>query len=301
MRSLHLKEYEAYLAVAKAGSFVGGAKTLGITASAMSQIIKRLEDQIGVQLLHRTTRSVSPTDQGERLLTRLTLAFEEIEAATQELADRRDSPAGVVRMVVPRVAYADLIEPMLPRFHAAYPDITLDLDLNDAFADIVGEGYDLGLRLGEYVNPETVAFAIGPSLRQIAVASPSYLAVHGTPEHPRELTGHMCISWRQNPNAAPYAWEFGKGAEQISVSVQGPLIFNDRHAAARAAVDGLGIALWVDHRLHDWIERGDLVPLLADWSPHYPGFFVYYYRDRHISAATRAVIAFLRQEANRAK
>jgi len=297
MRTTILKEYEACLAVADAGSFVGGARRLGITASAMSQMIKRLEEQVGTQLFHRTTRSVSPTDQGERLLVRLKRAFEEFEAATQELAERRDSPVGTVRMLMPRVAYGDLVEPVLARFHAAFPDITLDLDLNDAFTDIVGGGYDLGLRLGEYVNPETVAFAVGPTLRQIAVASPSYIKSYGVPHHPRELTHHRCINWRQDTHEAPYAWEFGKGTEQISVTVDGPLVFNDRYAAARAAAAGLGIALWVEHRLAEWIARGELVPLLEDWSEPYPGFFLYYYRDRHMSAATKAVVKFFREEA----
>lgn len=146
---MQLNEYEACLAVARAGSFAPGARALGITASAMSQIIKRLETRVGVQLFHRTTRSVSPTDAGAQLVARLEVAFEEIETATRELADRRRSPVGTVRMLMPRVAYGDLVAPLLPRFHAAYPDITLDIELRDSFIDIVDRGNDLGVRLGD--------------------------------------------------------------------------------------------------------------------------------------------------------
>lgn len=295
MRSTYLHEYEAYRAVAQAGSFVGGARSLGISASAMSQVIKRLEDRVGVQLFHRTTRSVSPTVHGERLLARLNRAFEEIDAATQELADRRDRPRGTVKLVMPRVAYHDLLEPLLASFNVQYPDVTLDVHLDDAFADLVSGGYDLGFRLGEYVNPETVAFPVGPWLRQIAVASPSYVAAHGIPRHPRDLTEHSCINWRQSVGETPYHWEFSRGGERVAVAVQGPLILNDRGAAVRAAVDGIGIAMWVEHRLRHWIDTGQLIPLLEDWSPPYPGFYLYYYRDRHMSLATRAVVSFLRK------
>jgi DNA-binding transcriptional LysR family regulator len=192
------------------------------------------------------------------------------------------------------------MQPTLAGLHAAFPDVVLDVTLDDAFVDIAGEGYDIGLRLGEYVNPETVAFAFGPALRQIAVASPAYLTAHGTPRHPRDLPRHRCIDWRQHPRDAPYAWEFVRDGEEISVAVSGPLTVSDREAAVRAATKGLGIALWVEHRLREWIDRGELVPLLPDWSPPYPGFFLYYYRDRHIRTTTRAVIDFFRESAKTA-
>ncbi|YBV94521.1 LysR family transcriptional regulator (plasmid) [Phyllobacteriaceae bacterium JZ32] len=297
MKSALIKDYEAFVAVATAGSFVGGAQALGITPSAMSQIIRRLEDRVGIQLFHRTTRSISTTDQGERLLARLRVAFQEIDAATKELSERRNRPAGTVRIVLPRVAYDDLLAPLLPAMNAAFPEIVLEVRLNDAKTDIVSEGYDIGFRLGEYINPETVAFPVGPPLRQIAVASPGYIAAYEAPTHPRDLAHHRCINWRQHPDMPPYSWEFGKGQEQITISVQGSLIINDRNAAIRAAMDGLGIAMWVEHRLSDAINSGMLVALLEEWCPYYQGFHVYYYRDRHISAATRAVLDFLRNNA----
>ncbi|WP_338664695.1 LysR family transcriptional regulator [Pararoseomonas sp. SCSIO 73927] len=290
-----MHEFEAFRAVARAGSFNGGARALGLTPSAMSQIVRRLEDRVGVQLFHRTTRRVSPTEMGERLLTRLNRAFEEIDAAAAEIRGGSGAPVGVVRMVVPRVAYEDLIEPQLVALHAALPRVTLDIRVEDAFSDIVGEGVDIGVRLGEFVSEETVAFPLGPQLRQIAVAAPSYLATCEAPAHPRDLARHRCIGWRQQTGAAPYRWEFAKNGEQIAVAVDGPLILSDRGAAARAAVRGLGIALWVEHRLRPWIEARQLIPLLEDWSPPYDGFFAYYHRNRHTSAATRAVVAFLRK------
>ena len=294
MRSVPFQEFEAFRAVARAGSFIGGARALGLTPSAMSQIVRRLEDRVGVQLLHRTTRRVSPTEMGERLLARLNRAFEEIEAASAELSDGGDTPTGVVRMVVPRVAYEDLVEPRLAAFSTAHPRITLDIRIDDAFIDIVGEGVDIGVRLGEFVSQETVAFPLGPQLRQIAVAAPAYLATHGAPAHPRDLARHQCIGWRQQTGTAPYHWEFAKDGEFVAVAVDGPLILNDRGAAARAAVQGLGIALWVEHRLRPCIDSGELVSLLEDLSPPYDGFFAYYHRNRHTSAATRALITFLR-------
>jgi DNA-binding transcriptional LysR family regulator len=295
VRGAEFSEYAAFVAVADAGNFIGGARRKGISASAMSQIIRRLEARVGIQLFRRTTRSVSLTEEGERLLERLRRAFSEIESATHELDEHRSKPAGIVRVVVPRVAYRDLVEPLLPQFHASYPEVALDIHVNDEMTDIVSKGYDIGLRLGEYINPETVAFRVGPPLRQIAVASPAYISRHGAPRHPRELARHQCINWRQNPGDQPYAWEFAKKKARITVNVRGPLTLNDRELAAHAARGGLGIALWVEHRLRGWIQSGELVPVLEDWSPPYPGFHAYYYRDRHLSSATRAFLTMLRE------
>ena len=284
------------MAVADAGSFIGGARTLGVTASAMSQIIRRLEARTGTQLFRRTTRRLSTTEDGERLLARLRRAFEEIEAGMRELEERRATPAGMVRVVAPRVAYRDILEPLLPAFCQSFPDVTLDIRVNEALADLVGAGFDVGLRLGEYLEPETIAFPVGPSLRQIAFASPAYIAAHGTPVHPRDLIGHCCIGWRSKVDEQPYVWEFAKDGEEIRVAVRGALVLNERELAADAALRGLGIALWVEHRICDWIQEGRIVPLLEDWCPSYPGFYAYYYRDRHMSSATRALVSALRAQ-----
>lgn len=297
MRSDLIRDYEAFLCVAEAGSFVGGARALGVSASAMSAMIRRLEARIGVQLLHRTTRSVSLTEQGRALQSRLQGAFDEIDAATLDLLEHREAPSGTVRIVISHEAYDDVIAPCLEELHAAFPQILLDIHLEDICVDIVSERYDLGFRLGEYLHPDTVAVPVGPRLRQLAVASPGYVATHGLPSHPHELTRHACINWRKQRDGEPYAWAFEKDGEPLSITVPGPLIFNDRNAAVRAAMDGIGIAMWLEHRLRPMIEAGHLVPLLEDWSPCSQGIFAYYYRNRHMSPATRAVIEFLRRRA----
>lgn len=294
MRSSVFSEFEALVAVAEAGSFIGGARALGVSASAMSQIIRRLEARTGTQLFRRTTRRISTTEDGERLLARLRRAFEEIDAGMRELEERRAKPAGTVRVVAPRVAYRDILEPLLADFCKSFPDVTLDIRVDEALADLVGGGFDIGFRLGEYLDPETVAFPVGPSLRQVAFASPAYIAAHGAPLHPRELIGHRCIGWRAKPDEEPYVWEFAKGGEEVRVAVRGALVLNDRELAADAALRGLGIALWVEHRICDWIADGRIVALLEDWCPPYPGFYAYYYRDRHMSSATRALVSALR-------
>ncbi|WP_037256644.1 LysR family transcriptional regulator [Rhodovibrio salinarum] len=297
MRSDLIRDYEAFLCVAEAGSFVGGARALGVSASAMSAMIRRLEARVGVQLLHRTTRSVSLTNQGSALKSRLQGAFDEIDAATQHLLEHREAPSGTVRIVISRDAYDDVIAPCLADLHATFPQILLDIHLEEVCVDIVSERYDLGFRLGEYLHPDTVAVPVGPDLRHLAVASPGYAAAHGLPSHPRELTHHSCLNWRKQVDGEPYAWEFEKDGTPLSIAVQGPMIFNDRSAAVRAAMDGIGIAMWLEHRLRPMIDDGSLVPVLEEWAPSNRGVFAYYYRNRHMSPATRAVVQFLRRRA----
>ena len=294
MQTTLLRDYEAFVAVAEAGSFVRGAIEIGVSASAMSQIIRRLEANVGVALIHRTTRSISLTDAGTLLLSRLRSAFAEIDIAAHELDNRREKPVGVVRLVTPRVAYMDHLEPMLPKFLLRYPEVTVDFLISDSFTEIAAGGFDFGVRLGEYLHPDTVAVPLGPQLRQIAVASPAYLALHGKPHEPRELLHHRCINWRQNEGGEIYAWQFAKDSVPLSVSVSGGLIYNDRETAVLAAIRGLGIALWVEHRLRPLIDARQLVPMLEDWSPPYPGFYLYYYRNRHMSAAAKVLLDAIR-------
>lgn len=297
MRADLIRDYEGFLKVAEAGSFVGGARALGMSASAMSAMIRRLEARVGVQLLHRTTRHVSLTDQGRVLRSRLDGAFAEIDAATQDLVAHREQTAGTVRILIPREVYDDVFAPRLADLHAVLPRVRLDIHFEETCLDIVSEGYDLGFRLGEYLHPDTVAVPVGPRLRQLAVASPAYAAAHGLPAHPRELAEHACLNWRKQRDGQPYAWEFERDGHTLSVAVDGPMTFNDRRAATRAAQDGIGIAMWLEHRLQPALDDGSLVPVLRGWSPSRQGIFAYYYRNRYTSPATRAVVDYLRVSA----
>lgn len=219
---------------------------------------------------------------------------EEIDLATQELATRRSTPAGTVRIAIYRLAYDQLIAPLLHDLCSTYPQIELDIRLEDSRVNLVADGFDIGFRIGEHIDPDTVAFPVGPPLRQIAVASPAYLEAFGIPEHPRDLVHHRCINWRENPDDPKYAWEFSRNGEGFAMSVPGPLTINDTSAGIRAALDGIGIATSVDYRVRPFLEDGSLISVLDDWLPPYAGIFAYYYRNKHMSPATRAVISLLR-------
>ena len=295
MRGSEFAEFRAFAAVAEHGSFVRASKQLGFTASAMSQTIRALERRLGVRLLHRTTRRVSLTDAGTRLLARLQPAFQELDLATREIEESKQLPSGTLRIVAPRIAYVDYLQPVLANFHAAYPEVTLDITISDSITDIVAHRYDLGIRLGEYLEDEVVAVRLGGPLRQLAVASPDYLAAHGVPAHPEELHHHTCINWRQDGSLALYRWEFEKDGQQLSVAVKGVLILNDRQLGVEAAVQGLGIAFWAEHRLRSLLASGKLVALLEDWSPSFPGFFAYYRKQRFMPLSLKALLATLKK------
>ncbi len=297
VRGREFSELQAFASVARCGGFGRAAVEFGGSASAMSQVIRRLETRLGVALFNRTTRRVSPTPVGARLLGRLGPLFEEFDATVAEVAEHRTTPAGTLRVVTPRIAYVDHLEAALGRFASRCPDVVLDVTIDDAITDIVAGGYDLGIRLGELLKDAVVAFPIGGPLRQVAAASPDYLARHGTPGHPTDLHRHRCINWRQPGSVVPYQWEFAKGRKQVKVGVSGPLILNDRAAAVSAALQGVGVMFWVEHRLRPFIQAGRLVPVLGDWSPTFPGFLRYYRRRPQPNAALRAFVGCLRDAA----
>ncbi len=294
MRGSDFAEFKAFLAVAEHGSFVRASEQVGLTASALSQTIRTLEGRLGIRLLHRTTRSVSLTDAGSRLLTRLQPAFQEIEAATREIEDLKQVPSGTLRIVTPRIAYVDHLQPVLARFHRAYPEVVLDITISDSITDIVAYGFDVGIRLGELLEEEVVAVRLGAPLRQLAVASPDYLARHGAPTRPEDLHRHTCISWRQDGSASLYRWEFEKDGQELSVAVKGALILNDRELAVAAAQQGLGIAFWAEHRLRPLLASGKLVALLEDWSPNFPCFFAYYRKQRFMPTSLKVLLDMLK-------
>ena len=296
MRGSEYTELRAFAAIAREGSFVRAAASLRVSPSALSQTIRQLEERVGVRLLNRTTRSVAPSAAGERLLERLVPALAELEGAVTEVTELRDRPMGDLRINAARLPATRILGPLLGRFRDAYPDVRLEIFTDDAITDIVASHFDAGIRLGERVDKDMVALKLGEELSMSAVAAPAYLAANGTPSSPRELPKHRCINWRL-PSGALYRWELGRGADEVEVAVDGPLVVNDTDLALDAAIGGVGIAFVFDVAAAPHVASGRLVRLLERWSPKFPGFFLYYPKQRHIRPALRAFVAFLRAEA----
>ncbi|WP_207484730.1 LysR family transcriptional regulator [Arenibaculum pallidiluteum] len=297
MRGHEYADLRAFAMVAELGSFARAAEQLRISPSTLSQTIRGLEERLGVRLLNRTTRSLSLTEAGGRLLARFKPAMQEMEAAVADVANLRSTPAGTVRLHLPRPASAALVEPHLGRFRERYPDIVLELALDDAVIDIVEGGFDVGITLGELLEKDMVAVRLGGEVRQIAVASPDYLARHGRPRTPADLHAHRCINWRKPGSRKLYNWEFQQDGRWISVAVEGPLIVSHRDAALEAAVQGVGIAFvyWSERWLRPLLEDGRLVPVLEEHSPGFSGWHLYYPRQRNTPPAVRALVDFLRE------
>ena len=264
--------------------------------SSLSQAIRNFEERLGIRLLQRTTRSVALTEAGRRLLLRVRPALEELDAALADVGQLRDRPAGIVRVRCLRHAYHRHVGPILAGFHAAFPEVRLDITIDDAVVDLVAGGYDVGFTLGEVIEKDMVAVRIGGDLRQIAVASPAYIERHGRPETPKDLHAHHCVRWRWPGNTAPYNWEFFKDVP-VRGRGHGPLIVSEQRLAIEAAVDGIGIAFWVEDMLRPLIEQGRLVGLLEEWSAPFPGFYLCYPQQRQMAPALRAFIDFVREQA----
>jgi DNA-binding transcriptional LysR family regulator len=290
-------QLRAFLAVAEALSFSQAARTLGITPSALSQTIRGLEESIGLQLLHRTTRSVSLTAAGENLFRRAQPAIAELGAAVDQARLAGNRPAGTVRIHSFRSASEKYVEPILAEFHQTYPEVVLDITLDDTVADIVGGGFDVALRIGEVIERDMIAVRLGPELRQLAVASPLYFEQHEQPAHPRDLLNHSCIQWRWPGQTRPYAWEFCENGRWFEVTVDGPLIVNDKALLVKAALQGIGIAFCVEDAVDGEIAEGHLVSLLEAWSEPFPGIFLCYPRQRQMAPALRAFIDAVRKNA----
>ena len=287
----------AFVAVARALSFSRAADTLGVSPSALSQTLRGLEDRVGVRLLNRSTRSVSLTEAGRTLLDRVRPAVEELGAALDQLRATNGRPAGTVRVHAFRIAAELFLTPMLARFSRDYPEIVLDVTIDDTVVDIVATGFDAAIRLGEVIERDMVALRLGPELRQVAVASPGYLAKNGTPATPRDLLSHRCIRWRWPGHDAPYAWEFCESGRWFSVAVDGPLIASSRDFGIVAAVNGVGIAFAVEEAVAHHVAAGRLTPMLKRWSATFPGFFLCYPQQRHMTPALRTFVDALRPKA----
>lgn len=289
-----LPDLAAFLAVAEEASFTRAAARLGTSQSALSHTIRRLEARLGIRLLARTTRHVAATEAGERLLETLRPALADIDARLEALSSLRDTPAGTVRITAGADAAERVLWPKLAPLIAAYPDIKLEVDVSGTFTDLVENRFDAGVRLGESLAQDMIAVPIGPELRMAAVASVAYLAERGTPKAPQELAGHNCINLRMPTLGGLYAWEFERDGRELRVRVDGQLVFNSVSLALDAAVRGLGIAFTLEDHVRPWLDDGRLMRVLEDWTPPFPGYFLYYPGRRQLSPALSLVVDALR-------
>ncbi len=297
IRTVDLGALRAFVTVARLSSFSQAAKHLGVSPSALSQAVLGIEERVGTSLLHRTTRSVSPTDAGAALLDELGPAFDGIDQAFDRVRGTGRGPSGTVRVHCFRAAADRFVRPVLASFHAACPDVVLDVAVDDQLVDLAGGGYDVGIRVSETIERDMIAMSLGGDMRQIAVASPRYLAEHGAPDTPRDLLRHRCIRWRWPGQSVPYAWEFYEDGRWFSVKVDGPLVASSRELGIAAAVDGIGIVFTRDDGVAAELADGRLVPLLERWSAPFPGFSLCYLRQRRRAPAVRAFIDAVRRAA----
>ena len=286
---LDLNLLPVFLAVTEEANFRAAADRLGLTRSAVSQGMRRLEDAVGAALVTRTTRSVRLTEAGERLRDALGGPVSEIGMALEAVAGD-GMPRGHLRIAVTSIAEPFLSGPLIADFAAAQPGITIDVTVTDAAFDIVAAGFDAGIRLGEVIEQDMIAVPLGPEQRDAVVASPGYLAANDTPTHPRELVRHRCIGWRPSPEQAPYRWEFLEDGLPVSIAVQPQITTNDLRLMLRAALAGAGITFATEQTFRPYIEDGRLVPLLEDFLPPFPGFFLYFPQRRNMAPKLRALI-----------
>lgn len=293
MRGSDFAELRAFAAVAEHRSFTRAAAHLGMSASALSQTIRTLEERLGARLLNRTTRSVAPSAAGERLLAGLLPAMRDLDSAVLSVTSREDAPAGRLRINSSRLAAAHRLAPLIGGFTEVYPAISLDIVIDDTLVDIVAGGFDAGIRLGEKLEQDMVALKLGGPLRLMAVASPAYCARHGIPEAPADLVRHRCLNTRWPTDGSLYRWEMERGDEAVEISVEGPLTANDSSLIMQAACDGAGIAYLLDVEAGPLVASGRLQHLLPEWSPSFPGFYLYYPSRRQMLPALRVFVDYL--------
>jgi DNA-binding transcriptional LysR family regulator len=294
MRGSDYAELRAFVAVADHGSFARAAAQLGLSPSALSQTIKNLEERIGIRLLNRTTRSVAPSQAGERFLANLRPALADLDAAVEDVGQLRGSPSGLLRINATRIAAVHYLAPQIGAFLEAYPDITLDIVAEDRLVDIVAEQFDAGVRLGEMVEKDMIAVKLSGDIEMMAVGAPAYFERFGTPASPRDLRQHRCINFRWPTDLSLYRWEFERGNDKLEAAVTGPLIVNDPDIALPAVLAGAGLAYLFDHQVRPLVETGQLIRVLKQWSPPFPGFYLYYPGRRQLSPLLRAFIDFFR-------
>lgn len=289
-----VNDLAAFLAVAREQSFTKAAAKLGVSQSALSHTLRQLEARLGVRLLTRTTRAVSPTEAGERLLNGIGPHFDEIEAQVDALNELREKPAGTIRIVASEFAITFLLWPRLKTFLPEYPDIKVELILDNGLTDIVTERYDAGVRMGDHLSKDMISARIGPDVCLAVVGSPTYFAARQRPEHPRDLIDHNCINFRLPSAGGFYAWEFEDEGREIRIKVDGQLAFNNSFNSLEAALGGFGLAYIPEEMILPHVADGRLIRVLQKYSPHWDGYHLYYPSRRQASPAFVKVLEALR-------
>lgn len=299
MQREQLADLNAFLAVAEEQSFTRAAARLGVSQSALSHTIRRLEARLGVRLLTRTTRSVAPTEAGQRLLGTLAPALDGIATQLASLSELREKPAGTVRITSSEHAARTVLWPVLEKLLPEYPDVHVELSLDSGFRDIVAERFDAGVRLGEAIAKDMIATRIGPDLRMAIVGAPAYFATRPPPQAPHDLSEHQCINLRLLTAGALYAWELEKDGREVRVRVDGQLVFNDVQMILDASLAGFGLGFVMEDQVAAHLAAGRLVRVLEDWCPSFPGHHLYYPSRRQHSAAFRVLLDALRGHGDR--
>jgi DNA-binding transcriptional LysR family regulator len=284
-----------FLKVAEKQSFTAAAGELGVTGSAVGQTVQQLEQRLGVRLLQRTTRSVGLTEAGERLYAGVAPAYAQVRMAIESLSELRERPVGTLRLTVPRTAGPFLYDRLLNEFMAEYPDILIDICFEEGLTDIVAQGFDAGVRLGEIIDKDMIAVAISGPQRMAVVGSRDYFAKHGKPKHPREVLGHACVGYRHVSTGALYQWEFDEAGKTFEVAIQPRIITNDVAHMLRLAVDGLAIVILFEDQVRAHLESGELVRVLEEFCAPFPGFYLYYPSRAHTPLKLSALANFLRK------
>ncbi|MBB6092395.1 DNA-binding transcriptional LysR family regulator [Povalibacter uvarum] len=290
----NFNDLASFASVAKERSFTKAAAKLGVSQSALSQTIRALETRLGLRLLTRTTRSVAPTEAGERLLSAIAPRFDEIESALASLNELREKPAGTIRITAGEHAALTVLQPALGKFLPQYPDIKVEIIVDYGLTDIVAERYDAGVRLGEQVAKNMIAVRIGPDMRMAVVGAPSYFERHDIPMSPQDLTTHNCINMRLPTYGGLFPWDLEKNGREVNVRVEGQLIFNNSALRVVSALQGLGLAYMPEDLALSHITKGKLIRVLEDWCPPFAGYHLYYPSRRHLSAAFALLVDALR-------
>ena len=298
MKRDELGDLVAFLTVAEERSFTRAAAKLGTSQSSLSHTVRRLEERMGVRLLTRTTRNVSPTDAGEQLVVTLRPAFADIRNRIDALSAMRQRPGGTIRVTSSRHAAESILMPVATRLMMDYPEINIEVSIEQRFVDLAAERFDAGVRLGERVEKDMIAVRIGPELRMVVAGSPEYFERHPKPQTPHELTQHTCINLRLPTLGGLYAWEFEKDQRPLNVRVDGQFICNDVPMIIDAAINGLGLTCLPDDHLGPLVEEGKLVSVLEDWCPPFPGYHLYYPTRRLASPAFALLVEALRHRSS---